>query len=309
MLDLKIFVRKVEYDFLFKKNIGSEKRNTRIIHEIVNDENDSILTEISPLPGLHKETLIDATDKFLQYFQKIKTKTKHEYNFEPTTPLFNLLDDKDLMREFTALPPSSKYALELMALNLSGKLSEKADVEPSKLFMDGENYSNKNIKLKVREDEINKDKVILNDLLQNNNTIRIDGNNTFKAATMIELIDSCEKSKIEYIEDSFTSVQEELSFLKKFPEISLGRDLENISFKIEEHINFYILKPNLLGSISELFIKIREIEKAGKKVILSSCFEGDLGHRGLNYIYHSEHYKNKQQPGFDTKKYIKKRAS
>ena len=247
MLDLKLLVRKVEYDFLFLiKTLVQKKRRTRIINEIVNDENDSILTEISPLPGLHKETLIDATDKFLQYFQKIKTKTKHEYNFEPTTPLFNLLDDKDLMREFTALPPSSKYALELMALNLSGKLSEKAEVEPSKLFMDGENYSNKNIKLKVREDEINKDKVILNDLLQNNNTIRIDGNNTFKATTMIELIDSCEKTKIEYIEDSFTSVQEELSFLEKISDISLKR-LRKISFKIEGHINFYILKPNLLG--------------------------------------------------------------
>ena len=45
-----------------------------------------------------------------------------------------------------------------------------------------------------------------------------------------------------------------------------------------------------------------------KKVVLSSCFEGDIGHLGLNYIYTLENYKNKILPGFDTKKFLKKKG-
>ena len=211
---------------------------------------------------------------FFIIFSKIKNELNLNRCFEITTPLFNYLENSELINEFHNLPPSTQFALELMLLNIDGQLNKKITIESSKLFMEEESFINENIKFKVREDEIYNDTIILNSLLKNNKIIRIDGNNTFNAQTMENLIKSSKISQIEYIEDSFITIQEELKFNKRFPNVALGRDLNNIKINIENHIEFYILKPILLGGVSSLVTKIIDLEANGKKGCTEQLFRG-----------------------------------
>ena len=198
-----------------------------------------------------------------------------------------------------------------MLLKISGKIDKVPDQVLSSVLYDENNGDDKDtiVKLKIRPYDIQDDIYKITKIQNNKNLIRLDGNNLFKSNELSKILENIDCEYIEYIEDSFINQQEEKQFNQLYPNIKIGVDPKDLSFKQQEHQEFVILKPCLMGSISELILKIIELESLNKKVVLSSCFEGDFGHKILNFIYLCDLYKNKRLPGFDTKKHLKKKGT
>ena len=262
-----------------------------------------IISELSPLKNLHKETLDFATNEFINFLNDSKKFIQLNRPFKDEKTLFNLCINDQILKSFNKLSPSVKFAIESMLLHLKDKLPKgKTNINSAYLFDDNnKGIKNSVIKLKIRPNTIDQN---INDILNlqaQNNLLRLDGNNSLSSEELNQIIQKIDCKKIQYIEDTFTCLEEELKFNNLYPKIDLAIDLMNFNLKNYDQYNYIVLKPNLLGSISELFRRMVNFENSGKRLVLSSCFEGEFGHSVLEYIYLNKHYFKKQTPGFDTK--------
>jgi len=150
----------------------------------------------------------------------------------------------------------------------------------------------KTIKLKVGRDDISADINIINkvaDLLSNKIKLRLDANGKWNLNNAIKLLEKIINCNIEFIEqpvgnldDLFTLANNNLIPLAADESIKNINDAKNVI--INSKINYLVLKPSILGRISDTLeiIKLAEVYK--KQVVISSAFESSIGRSTLVYL-------------------------
>ena len=278
---------------------------------------DKAISELSPLGGLHSENLIDAQKQANQLYNKIFNRKefieslkllkleKLELNKFGFGLLSNFgLDEKSIF-------PSVRFSIELAILNL---IDCKNYPKGETCLLDFNNYSEdlnaRFIKIKIGRDSIENDIIKINKYVNNTKfLLRLDGNNLFKHDELIELLDKVPLNRIHYIEDPFISNIELKKFEKNSPiHVPIALD-ENIQCLLKNSsmspwVQYAIIKPNLLGGISQALWLNSQLTKRSIKTVISSSFEGPIGISGLHKIHHLFPHEFTEVPGLDTLRYF-----
>lgn len=171
------------------------------------------------------------------------------------------------------------------------------------------------IKLKIGRDNFGDDLKIISSIAKRFPAIflRLDvnGNWNFKAA--LNNISHLEKFNIEYIEEpvnglsNLINLADELHKLNSTLQIAADESISSYSDLIEaireSKINYFVVKPSLLGGIINILNANKEAEKLNKKIIISSSFETSLG-RYQNAII-AGLINNSSAHGIDTSDFLK----
>ena len=280
--------------------------------------NSSPISEISPLEGLHKETLEDAISQFREFmenhnfdsifFESLKSKNLTNLKWDQFG--FGILKNSKEIQD--KLFPSVKYAIELAILNTIDSNSyplKNVCLLDFNQFLEKENGDV--IKIKIGRNSIQEDrKKIEKYLLKTKYKFRLDGNKLFSHTDLSKLLDGIPVSRIDYIEDPFLNKSEFIKFTKcnKF-NVNFAFD-ENLDLLLSnEHlydsVKYAIIKPNLIGGISKTIEYTEKLLGKGKKVVISSSFEGPIGISGLNKIHFIHPSLFTETPGLDTLRYFK----
>ncbi len=143
----------------------------------------------------------------------------------------------------------------------------------------------KTIKLKIGRPQFEDDLDIIKNLnlkFGDKINLRLDVNGKWSLQEAEKHLFKLKGYNIEYIEQPVNSL-EELQNLSSKTQIPLAAD-ESIKtyddFKIlneESRINFFVIKPSIVGGIKQTLRMIKEASANGKFVIISSLFESNIG--------------------------------
>lgn len=240
-----------------------------------------LISEISTLPGLHENISIQELEK--QYSKNTSTRPEIKFSKSMATFFRNHPIPKNITTAFLCTPAG-------------------VDLQKEGIF-----------KLKVGRDDLEKENKTLIKLTQNpRNSLRIDGNKSCTAEMMAFILKGINLNQIDYIEDSFISIEEELKFHNLHPQVKLAMDEEIVRVyrskawnSIPDHINHVVLKLSLIGGIDEFNEIAINLQRKGCTLNLSSTFESEIGLKFLSEISRRAKYKNITMPGLDTLKYLK----
>lgn len=310
----KVFIRPL--------TIGTETYKDR--EYVLITLNGETVSELSPLKGLHTESLEQA-------FSQLKTllpilekdilhngKTLRPKNLKSTYLFFGTLHDHFEKIEkagikINQLFPSVVFSIECMILNLVDKkeypllpicqldFHEKVDNKP---FNEAPC-----IKIKIGRDAIESEQKRIHDYLKIKGVqLRLDGNNLFLYDDLIKFLEDIPIENIQYIEDPFLNKNELNKYNREFlkgnlPPISLD-NIINPEFVSLECIQFATLKPNLIGGISKSNQMANAFKKHHIKSVISSSFETEVGINNLNKMHLQFPGTYFQPPGLDTIRYF-----
>ena len=305
----------IRYESVKKKLLSPLMINGTMLatREIINIYiDDQLVSEISPLPGLHNEN-ISTSKKYVQRFIE-----NHFTSYELKNAqlgdgfLFGLYPN--LENEIASYPPSSVFSIELLLLNLIHKKQYKS-MNFCILDFNAEKYSQKKkgvIKIKIGRNSLYKDIQKISYYIDNTKLLlRLDGNQRFLAKNLHELIKNIPKDRIQYLEEPFISKKELENYIKNYDStipLAIDENLNNNnSFLITElprQIKYGVIKPNLIGGISKALKMSAILKRHGIKTVISSSFEGEIGIKTLNNIHFIYPDSFCDHPGLDTLKYF-----
>jgi len=150
----------------------------------------------------------------------------------------------------------------------------------------------KTIKIKVGREKIEDDIDIIKSIFQNFSSdikYRLDANGKWDADKTLYAVEHLENNNVEYLEQPVKSSDEliELSKISKIP-IAADETIRNSDdvtrMLAESDVQYFVLKPSLMGSITETIDLINLIEGANRNVIISSAFESSIGRSALVFL-------------------------
>lgn len=150
----------------------------------------------------------------------------------------------------------------------------------------------KTIKIKVGRVNIENDIDLVRSISQSLGSdikYRLDANGKWDVDKTLYAVEHLEKINVEYLEQPVKSFDElkELSRISKIPiaadESIRGTD-DAQRLLSESSIEYFVLKPSLIGSITETINLIDLIEAANRSVIISSAFESSIGRSALVFL-------------------------
>lgn len=233
--------------------------------------------ELSPLPGLHAETLEEAMIQLEEFL-----KTYLPFDTEKLTmnkALFGISEN--------VLYPSVQFAIESIFLNFF--VSEKLhSISVNELLSTEELTHFNNLKgcykIKVSGKSSHKDADRILSFLEDNPGvfIRLDGNQSFSLEQYLSFSKIIPPNKIEYFEEPFNNYK--LSFeipeLLQFP-LAIDENLELLlDKKLPPKTTAVIIKPQKYGLLKSRQY-IHWAYENQLTPIISSCFEASIGMRTL----------------------------
>ena len=314
---MKISYQHKHKDFISPLKIGKKILDKRLYYLIL--INDEIVSEVSPLEGLHKETLEDAlawTKKFfnletLNRLLLIKENVSSK-DYDWSTPFLGLFQDR--IAEFKLAPPSSIFSIEMALINYL--FPKKIEMEKI-CFLDFNQFANEKegfIKIKIGRNSFEEDSLKLDKYIEQTNLIlRLDGNKLFTAEKLHNLLQRYPVKRIHYIEDPFVN---ELEITKYFSSecrrfhIAIDEGLQQIdelmqNKAITPYLKYAIIKPNTNYGISGTIKVAQNLKEHGIISVLSSSFESEVGIYSINKINVFFPRLFPEVPGLDTLKYFK----
>lgn len=150
----------------------------------------------------------------------------------------------------------------------------------------------KTIKIKVGREKIEDDINIIKSISQNFSSdikYRLDANGKWDADKTLYAVEHLENTNVEYLEQPVKSTDEliELSKISNIP-IAADESIRNSDdvkkMLAESNIQYIVLKPSIMGSITETINLINMIEAANRNVIISSAFESSIGRSALIFL-------------------------
>ena len=314
-----IKLRKHVHQFTKPLKIGNELLFERPLYYL--EYRDKILSELSPLKGLHSEPLeksLVILEKFLkQHFETIlKAREKKEIiKKNQYTPFFGILKNSNTSKN---IPTSVIFAIESLIINLIDQNSYP-NVPLCGLDFQGDlNAVNdlsqfKFVKVKIgRENEKIEKEKIQRLLEKPDRFLRLDGNKKFDLKKLISLLNDLPLDRIQYLEDPFINNEELIKYDRyncSYPPISLDESIINGINKNNliqlKKVRFATLKPNLVGGITTTNKLARDLTKNNISCILSSSFESEIGLKVINnmHLQFAELYTI--PAGLDTLKFFK----
>jgi O-succinylbenzoate synthase len=249
--------------------------------------------EVSPLPGVHKESFIEA------YFQLCS--------------ILKINDISKLKKQLISCYDSVRFGVEIALVDLircinkvkyslmfgnqkTEKLSVNGliDLKTEDIFEKSSYFINckfKTIKIKISGlnlmDDICKIKKICS-MVGNDISIRIDVNQLLDLDDAIIFCKELSNYKIEYIEDPVKNILE-LPFFSSMISQSVALDESIYNGQINrlknwDNFSFLILKPSRIGSLKYVFSLIQLAHYNKKHCIISSCYETGVGLSFLSFL-------------------------
>jgi O-succinylbenzoate synthase len=252
--------------------------------------------EISPLPGLHKETLADVQQNlysvipdllkqniqedlgelhgsFKRLFGSQKILSSNRFGLEVS--LLNLLAERSQQPLYSLLGKPKTKTITLNGLLVETKTNEHLNTHALSLIKAG--YQT--IKLKVGHPRLETDINTLEKLRQvvgPDIQIRLDANQAWSVSEAIRFGKAIREYKIEYIEEPVSSITEIEKFYDQTGiQYALDESLRNLEPEVIPNfkgLNTLVLKPSLLGGLEKTARFCRVADLIGVKNVLSSAF-------------------------------------
>ena len=249
--------------------------------------------EISPLPGRHRESLVDVFEQLMGLeFNNLELKGLAEIGRDLTC--------------FNQLYPSVRFGIESCYLNLLAKEIGRTPAmvltnHPSQsigingLFSGSVNDAEKCIeskkfkkypalKIKVGQNSTDEDITIIKLFrgeFREDVKIHIDGNQKFGLADAVKFIKKIEELGIEYFEEPLANPAEnEILFQKTIIPFGLDESMESdefMEFWKVPGIKYHIIKPSIFGGLLKTLNHAKEYRKYGIQTVISSTFESCIG--------------------------------
>ncbi len=150
----------------------------------------------------------------------------------------------------------------------------------------------KTIKVKIGRKNIEDDIDLIKSIFQNFSSdikYRLDANGKWDIDKALYAVEHLENTNVEYLEQPVKSSDEliELSKISKIP-IAADESIRSTDdvkrFLAESNIQYFVLKPSIMGSIIETIDLINLIEGTNRNVIISSAFESSIGRSALVFL-------------------------
>jgi len=281
--------------------------------------------EISPLPGLHKET-------YKQTLVQIRKILPKLLNIEIPLNFISSDNDMDILLKKFELYPSVQFGLESAFISLHAgetnisifdffNASSNKSIEINALLSGSHDQILKKtkqylkdgftvFKLKVGrkkiEDEIDLVNRI-NDIIVGKAQLRLDANQAWNLKDTLHFFQNIDKTNLEYIEEPLKNFGELPSLLShsSIP-IAFDENVLNI-YKMPElylsKIKAIIIKPTVIGGIQKSLKLIRFADQNGITSVISDTFQTGIGLSTLIAIGHLIH--SEIPMGFDTYSWLK----
>ena len=258
--------------------------------------------DAAPFPGLHNESLDDIITEIKSIVTQI---VSCEFDLH-----------QDIFSNLNQLPkssPSLQFALEGAVVDW---IAKARGIIPTKLIssnpentillnalltgsfeevlIQAEKLKSKKykaIKLKVATRPLEEDIELvlrLNEMFEGKISIRLDANRGWSDNQAIEFGQAVNKANIEYIEEPLNDVTHLLDFYQStgifyaLDESLAGKEFNLIPGK--EGLRALILKPSLLGSVSQIKEWINVAEEFKAYTVFSSTFESGVGLRAISHL-------------------------
>ena len=270
-----------------------------LIIELMDENGHCGFGDAAPFPGLHKETLKDIIAEISDQINEILV-----FRYDPLIDIFSNL--KPLLKNL----PSLNFAMEWAIVDL---IAKSKNIVAAKLFNSNPKFTiplnalltgnskgvlaqaetlkskkYKAIKLKVAtrplDEEINL-VLKLNDIFEGNMALRLDANQTWSREQATTFGKAVHAANIEYIEEPFSRPD---LFAGFFYETGLQYAFdETLSQNIFKEIKSFagldaiVLKPSVIGRLSETQNWVKWAEQKKVKTVFSSVFESGIGLRAI----------------------------
>ena len=315
---------KFEYNLKTPFKVGASQLGQRQGYHLqaLTDQGLTGKGELSPLPGLHQESLEEA---------KTQLERALPLTFDPSLPITNQLPVNCF--------PSVQYALEECGINI---LQQKEPSQLTELFHLTPNYQQRSpainallipaedsyqqvkrllrkwissgitsVKIKVGRMSVGVERELLIKListardLNTKLTFRLDGNQQMSCELLVALLHGLDLDLVEYLEEPLPDHNDHESLhhrlgLKWAIDESLANCLSNNTFPIG--CTTWILKPRLIGSIHRTRQLITNANQRGYQTVISSCFESEVGMESLKLLAHLQNHSRPVAAGLDTLK-------
>ena len=250
--------------------------------------------EVSPLPGSSTESHESIGPKLLEFKNDFVDteldseffKSIHEFpsmRFGISQALHSIF----IMRN--GYDPELKFSSTILANGVVGMIPQlQALHKAESLIADGL----KTIKIKVGRDSIDGDINLVKTLSESFDKsikYRFDANGSWSMDQSKYVIKQLDKVNVEYVEQPVKSLDEliELSSKTSIPiaaDESIRKE-DDVSTLLEESsIQYFVLKPSIMGIITEAIDLMKLIEMKKRKVIISSAFESSIGRSALFFL-------------------------
>ncbi|MFC2088478.1 o-succinylbenzoate synthase [Calditrichota bacterium] len=304
--------------------INNQKVNIRqgLIVKITDDMGNCGYGEISPLPGLHKETLSQASNQ-LKTIKNLLLQNTVTGNIEQI--IENLFSDSELSSSVRFGLETAIYRLFAVGhnvpilslfsqnpfheININGLLSgsEKKIIERAK-FLINKGYTT--LKVKVGRESIDSEikliKLLLG-IIENRAVLRLDANRKWSLQEAVSFLKGIGSDNIEYIEEPLSdpSKLEDLYLQTNFP-FALDEsiiDIDPTKYTPPNWCKAFVLKPTIIGSIQKTMQFIHVAEKHSISPIICDTFQSGVGLSMLVAISASVK-NNRLAMGLDTYNYL-----
>ena len=274
-------------------NIEISKRQGFII-KIADEHGNKGYGEISPLPGSSEESF----ESIIPIIKELKERmigTELNSDVFQNTNIFPSVDfgiSQALHSIFLlkdGLNPEWKFNSTISVNGVIGILSKSEALNKvEKLVENGF----KIIKIKVGREKIEDDINIIESISENfSNDIkyRLDANGKWDIDKTKFVVKHLKNINVEYLEQPVKEFDEliKLSSNSKIPiaaDESIRTANDAKTMLLESNIQYFVLKPSIMGSITESIDLINLIETKKRKVIISSAFESPIGRSALVFL-------------------------
>lgn len=260
---------------MFGKTFNSRKG---LLLYLYDDKGNIGVGECMPIYGLNPETLEQAESELIQRIKNFKFKSPvKSVEYALDSAIFQL--NNNFKSKISKIFTNGSSVVNIQALISSN--SNDLDNQLKYIF---DNKFDR-VKLKIGDNSIDNDIYIINKIIsksKNNFKLRLDANKKLSLINAIKLIDSIDKTKIEYIEEPLINNQELNRFYQQTNvKIALDESLYEVlhinQYDKYDGVSTYIIKPNIWGSLGKIYTLLILAQKNNINTVFSSPFESGFG--------------------------------
>lgn len=260
--------------------------------------------ECMPIYGLNPETFEEAKSDLIQKIDSYKFKsTIKSVEYALDSAIFQL--NHNFKSKYINLFENGIFTVDVQAL-ISSNLN---DLDSQLKYISDNEF--KRVKLKIGDRHIEDDISLINKIISksnNNFKLRLDANKKLTLINAIKLVDSIDKSKVEYIEEPLINNQELNRFYQQTKvNIALDESLYEVlhinQYDKYDGVSTYIIKPNIWGSLGKIYTLLILAQRNNINAVFSSPFESGFGIYWQSII--NKLFSNSSiSMGLDTYKYL-----
>jgi len=250
--------------------------------------------EIAPLPGSSEESFesivpiikelkesMIGSELNSDFFQNLKNYPSAEFGLSQALRSIFLLRN--------GLNPEWKFNSIISVNGIIGMMSKSEALNKvEKLVENGF----KTIKIKVGHEKIEDDIELVKSIAENFSSdikYRLDANGKWDIDKTKFAVKHLENINVEYLEQPVKEFDEliKLSSNSKIPiaaDESIRTANDAKTMLAESNIQYFVLKPSIMGSITESIELINLIETENRRVIITSAFESSIGRSALVFL-------------------------